>query len=590
MPNPSLVNDLPGGMIATESTPLPVGPDNPPGLPESAVPTSVSNPAARGGGFKNPFSNPEFLSLFVAGVGDAVAAGFGHKGNALQTTLAITESQRKAKLEGLAEKREERMVKSAEAQGTIAQTKETRDALKFQMDTAEFIRKGNADDIKGFEDFMKAADKIGDRIDDPVLRENTMLGLASKSPNLPFLRDLIPPLAKDPALLKTMAPALDILKNDPNGSGAILISNARESLRKDPKGFQQAISHQAALVATGQITQKMPAVMALLKKQKGDKPITSEDVAEQLEFLNPVYASIVRGAWDSPTSVPKQIEALMTANGVQTVEATAKTVEEQRKAGVERGEEVKTLMGPVGETRARQAGMVAAEQEKARKAGGSDLSQDVRDTLKGMEIDPATASGAQIRRAQKEIEQSKSRVSAAQGREAALTKLEIPEKASPEERKQLTQEKATWGALSRLQSLFDSSYTGILAGRAAGTLEALNISSDQQAKFRSALAFFNNKVISELSGAAVTPTEFERVRKQLPEEKNPPSVFKARLEQSMINIAEVHRLRRETLTSTGVDLSKLPPIGLGVYTEKESEAGEPARPKPKVLGITPVKD
>lgn len=151
-------------------------------------------------------------------------------------------------------------------------------------------------------------------------------------------------------------------------------------MRENPTKFTEDLAHVTAISATNQIVQKMPEVLAFLKRQKGDQAITSEDVASAFALQNPVYGQIIRGGWNSPPEVTKRVEQLLAANGVQTVEAGAKTAEQLR-AGTT---ETRILAGREAALRSGKAETAAAITE-AELPARKDLVQYTEDLKRRME-------------------------------------------------------------------------------------------------------------------------------------------------------------------------------------------------------------
>lgn len=168
----------------------------------------------------------------------------------------------------------------------------------------------------------------------------------------------------------------------------------------------------------------------------------------------------------------------------------------------------------------------------------------------------AIVSGAQDAYQQKQIE-----VAAAQGREGAKARLEVPEKASPAERKEITELAANEARLSGIEMLYKPEYVGPITGRAGMLREEYTgqISPDE-AEFRSRVKSYNNYLIKQITGAQMSEKEADRIKGESPQLNLPPVTFDARLRQSRENNVLLQYKTRMILEQTGVDVSKLPPL------------------------------
>ena len=273
----------------------------------------------------------EAFASALASFGDAFRQ-FGGKPAVFQKERReATEATRKAKHEELLVQSEGRKAEAEEQRTAIAASKEQREALAGERDyrlrVLEFTRKNSADEIKAAESYLTYAGKLHEQGLDPSVIENALSGMADRT-GLDFLKDLAPSLAKDKSLALTAGPAMSILKEDSSGIGGMFLANARSQMTKDPGKFRTDLAHTTAIVAFNTIAEKLPSAVAYLKGQKGDQPITTEDVAGLFQQQNTVYGQLVRGAWDAPAEVRTQLDKILAANGVQTPAIGAKVAEQ----------------------------------------------------------------------------------------------------------------------------------------------------------------------------------------------------------------------------------------------------------------------
>lgn len=107
-------------------------------------------------------------------------------------------------------------------------------------------------------------------------------------------------------------------------------------------------------------------------------------------------------------------------------------------------------------------------------------------------------------------------------------------------------------ALDDIEQKFLPDYVGPIAGRLYGAAEATGIGVNPgQSEFSATVAAFNNSVINSLSGAAVTPSEWARLQKQLPQTTDPPAVFKSKINATRDNLL---RLQKAQLVSGQIPL------------------------------------
>lgn len=109
--------------------------------------------------------------------------------------------------------------------------------------------------------------------------------------------------------------------------------------------------------------------------------------------------------------------------------------------------------------------------------------------------------------------------------------------------------------------------------------------SKKESGFRASLSSIRNQILKMRSGGAVTPGEAQRLLDELPTIDDPPRAFRSKLDQFEDTARFVANSRRETMSSTGVDLSKLPP--LPGSRPPLSSFGSPDRPSRTQTAMAP---
>lgn len=290
------------------------------GLPISSTLNAPATKMTR----SNPFSNPEFLGLMVAGIGDMLAAGFGHKPTALATTMQLGEARRKGAAEQRLVVTEERKAKTAEEELVLKKQGFTLDTLKYRMDVGKFIASKNKDDIETVGRFLDYGKKLKDQGVSPDVAEAALRGVAEQS-GLEFLKPLAPALAKNLDLTAELGPMYQLIKDEPGA--ALFLMNANEAIQKNPSEFFDRISQFSSRVAARRIVERLPATVAALKEASGGQPITLESVAKAMSVDSPYMGTVLRGAANMTEDVRKVIEQVLTTHGVQTPAVGAKVAE-----------------------------------------------------------------------------------------------------------------------------------------------------------------------------------------------------------------------------------------------------------------------
>lgn len=116
---------------------------------------------------------------------------------------------------------------------------------------------------------------------------------------------------------------------------------------------------------------------------------------------------------------------------------------------------------------------------------------------------------------------------------------------APSEREAIASNLATDDALNNLRSLVEDNFVGPIKGRAGGIKDIFGLNTPQESEFRAATSAFRNQVIKEITGAQMSEQEATRILKQVPQEKDPPSVWLAKWNQSKKNLERIRTRRAE---------------------------------------------
>ncbi len=114
---------------------------------------------------------------------------------------------------------------------------------------------------------------------------------------------------------------------------------------------------------------------------------------------------------------------------------------------------------------------------------------------------------------------------------------------APSEREAIASNLATDDALDNLLSLVDAKFIGPIEGRVGAVKDIFGFNTPQESEFRAATSTFRNQVIKEITGAQMSEKEATRILKQVPQENDPPSVWRAKWIQSKKNLERI-RVRR----------------------------------------------
>ncbi len=119
--------------------------------------------------------------------------------------------------------------------------------------------------------------------------------------------------------------------------------------------------------------------------------------------------------------------------------------------------------------------------------------------------------------------------------------------------------------LQEIEEAYNPDYVGLAAGRIGGFSETTGIGIDEtQALFRSAVAELGNELLKLRSGGAVTPSEYGRLQKEIPQVNLPPKVFMTRLNRMVKTLQTKRQILLDNLDKAGhnVDRFKIGEEGL----------------------------
>lgn len=165
------------------------------------------------------------------------------------------------------------------------------------------------------------------------------------------------------------------------------------------------------------------------------------------------------------------------------------------------------------------------------------------------------------------VKQDKVDVAGAGAQVAADVRAKTPEKPTAGEREALATDTASIEGLQRLGALYKPEFVGPVRGHLGEFNAKTGMITPGEAQFRASVAEVTNTTIRALTGSALSTNEQDRIIRQIPAVTDQPVVFEAKMKQTMANLRTLAERRREILTNTGVDLSRLPllPGGKAAY-------------------------
>ena len=123
-------------------------------------------------------------------------------------------------------------------------------------------------------------------------------------------------------------------------------------------------------------------------------------------------------------------------------------------------------------------------------------------------------------------------------------------------------------ALNNLGTLFDTEFVGPIKGRVGSVKDAIGLNPQLQSEFLAATSAFVNAIIKQITGAQMSEPEAKRIKKQIPMPTDPPTVWKAKRNQSLKNIAFMKKRRLQILKESGL---RTPKAETGLTPAEEAE-------------------
>ncbi len=146
---------------------------------------------------------------------------------------------------------------------------------------------------------------------------------------------------------------------------------------------------------------------------------------------------------------------------------------------------------------------------------------------------------------------------------------------APSEREAIASNLATDDALNNLRNLVDANFVGPIKGTVGGIKDIFGLNTPQESEFRAATSTFRNQVIKEITGAQMSEKEATRILKQVPQEKDPPSVWLAKWNQSKKNLERIRVRRAEVQKRAKITQQRTPQAQTGqIITATNPQTGE----------------
>jgi len=118
---------------------------------------------------------------------------------------------------------------------------------------------------------------------------------------------------------------------------------------------------------------------------------------------------------------------------------------------------------------------------------------------------------------------------------------------------------ATDEALNNLETLFEENNVGPVKGRLSRVYDVFGKNSLQTSSFLSATTQLKNQVIREITGAQMSEAEAVRIMAQIPSENDPPTVWKAKVDETRKNLKRIRDSRDMVQSNLGMKSVKLEP-------------------------------
>ncbi len=145
---------------------------------------------------------------------------------------------------------------------------------------------------------------------------------------------------------------------------------------------------------------------------------------------------------------------------------------------------------------------------------------------------------------------------------------------APSEREAVATNLATDDALNDLRNLVDANFVGPIKGAVGGIKDIFGLNTPQESEFRAATSAFRNQVIKEITGAQMSEAEAKRILKQVPQEKDPPSVWLAKWNQSKRNLERIRRRREQVQKRARATQPTAQETGIGLTPTEQSRLAE----------------
>jgi hypothetical protein len=160
------------------------------------------------------------------------------------------------------------------------------------------------------------------------------------------------------------------------------------------------------------------------------------------------------------------------------------------------------------------------------------------------------------------------------------------------EREQLTTDADLLKQVGNIRASFQRRFTGPVGGRVGGAKRAVGLSPKEESAFRGRVAALRNQVLKARSGGAVTEGEAQRLLEEMPIPNDPDFLVKLDTFENLVrNIAEA---RREIMSGTGVDLSRIPALPVASAADQPdaqvaARRGSAASRVPTASGVRAVR-
>ena len=141
--------------------------------------------------------------------------------------------------------------------------------------------------------------------------------------------------------------------------------------------------------------------------------------------------------------------------------------------------------------------------------------------------------------------------------------IETEPKAPPSagERIDIADALASEDALNNLSTLFDEAFVGPVTGRIGKVKDVFGENPQKQSEFLAASSAMTNAVIKQITGAQMSEPEAKRIKKQIPLPEDPPTVWRAKRNQSLKNIAFMKKRRVQVLRESGIRVPNVEKTG-----------------------------